>query len=57
MHQDFGRWRPAGYRCPPGARGVKFRLVQRDAYAAYTVLEPVNRLRVLASRAAMRPRG
>ncbi len=57
MHQDFRRWRPAGYRCPPGARGVKFRLVERDAYAAYTVLEPVNRLRVLASRAAMRPRG
>jgi hypothetical protein len=36
---------------------VKFRLVQRGAYRTYTVLEPVNRLRVLASRAAARPRG
>jgi hypothetical protein len=24
MHEDFMRYRPAGYRHPPGARGVKF---------------------------------
>jgi CDP-glycerol glycerophosphotransferase len=47
MHEDFCRWRPAGYRYPPGARGVKFRLVERNAYWTYSVLEPVNQLRVL----------
>lgn len=56
MHQDFRRWRPAGYRCPPGARGVKFRLVERNAYRTYTVLEPVNQVRVLVSRVASRSR-
>ncbi len=56
MHEDFRRWRPAGYRCPPGARGVKFRLVERNAYRTYAALEPVNQLRVLAGRAASRLR-
>ena len=55
MHEDFGRWQPRGYRCPPGARGMKFRLVQRNAYRTYRALEPVNRLRVLAARAARPP--
>jgi CDP-glycerol glycerophosphotransferase len=54
MHQDYVRWRPAGYRHPPGARGVKFRLVERNAYRTYSVLEPVNQLRVLVSRVASR---
>ena len=52
MHEDFVRYRPPGYRHPPGARGVKFRLVERNAYVLYTVLEPVNRLRVRLSRTA-----
>jgi CDP-glycerol glycerophosphotransferase len=56
MHQDYRRWRPAGYRPPPGARGVKFRLVERNAYRTYSVLEPVNQLRVLVSRVASRMR-
>ena len=47
MHKDFRRWRPAGYRYPPGARGVKFRLVDRNAYRTYSLLEPLNQLRVL----------
>ena len=46
MSADFRRWRPAGFVFPPGARGVKFRLAARDAYWAYLLLEPVNRLRV-----------
>jgi CDP-glycerol glycerophosphotransferase len=46
MSADFRRWRPDGYRLPPGPRGVKFRLVARDAYWAYALLDPVNRLRV-----------
>ena len=50
MHADFIRFRPPGYRHPPGARGIKFRLVERNAYWTYTVLEPVNELRVLLTR-------
>ena len=51
MSADFRRWRPEGFRFPPGPRGVKFRMVARDAYLAYSLLEPVNRLRVALSRA------
>ena len=46
MSADFRRWRPAGFCFPPGPRGVKFRLAARDAYWAYVLLDPVNRLRV-----------
>jgi CDP-glycerol glycerophosphotransferase len=46
MSADFRRWRPDGFRFPPGPRGVKFRLVARGAYWAYALLDPVNRLRV-----------
>jgi len=46
MSADFRRWRPEGFRFPPGPRGVKFRLAARDAYWAYALLDPVNRLRV-----------
>ena len=51
MHDDFAAYRPVGYQHPPGARGVKLRLVERNAYWLYSVLEPVNRLRVLLDRA------
>jgi CDP-glycerol glycerophosphotransferase len=46
MHADFAARRPPGYRRPPGARGLKFALIERDAYRAYVALEPLNRLRV-----------
>jgi CDP-glycerol glycerophosphotransferase len=46
MTADFRRWRPAGYQFPGGPRGAKFRLVARGAYGAYTLVDPVNRLRV-----------
>ena len=46
MSADFRRWRPGGFRFPPGPRGVKFRLTARDAYWAYALLDPLNRLRV-----------
>ena len=46
MSADFRRWRPDGFRFPPGPRGVKFRLTERDAYWAYVLLDPLNRLRV-----------
>jgi CDP-glycerol glycerophosphotransferase len=50
MAADFRRWRPEGYAFPPGPRGVKLRLAARDAYWAYSLLEPVNRLRLGISR-------
>jgi CDP-glycerol glycerophosphotransferase len=53
-HEDFVRHRPPGYRHPPGFRGVKFRLVERNAYGMYSVLGPVNQLRVLLTRVASR---
>lgn len=46
MSADFRRWRPAGFTFPPGPRGIKFRLAERDAFWAYSLLDPVNRLRV-----------
>ena len=46
MSADFRRWRPDGFRFPRGPRGVKFRLIARDAYWAYALLDPLNRLRV-----------
>ena len=48
--EDYIRYRPPGYQPPPGAKGVKFRLVERNAYWTFTALEPVNRVRVRAAR-------
>jgi CDP-glycerol glycerophosphotransferase len=46
MHADYLRYVPAGYQPPPGARGAKFRLIRRNAYLVYELLEPLNRIRV-----------
>jgi CDP-glycerol glycerophosphotransferase len=54
MSADFRKYRPAGWAYPGGARGVKFRLVEKNAYLAYSALEPVNQLRVLLGRAVSR---
>jgi CDP-glycerol glycerophosphotransferase len=51
MTGDFRRYRPAGYSAPPGARGMKFHLVERGAWWRYALLEPLNRARVAARRA------
>jgi hypothetical protein len=40
MAADFRRYRPPGYSAPPGARGMKFHLVERDAWVRYAILEP-----------------
>jgi CDP-glycerol glycerophosphotransferase len=50
MHTDFVRFRPDGYRLPAGPRGAKFRLIERDAYRAYLLLEPLNKFRVAGRR-------
>jgi len=54
MHEDFVRYRPAGYQHPPGARGAKMRLVERNAYWSYSLLEPLNQARVAVRRLASR---
>jgi CDP-glycerol glycerophosphotransferase len=54
MHEDFARYRPAAYQRPNGARGVKFGLVERNAYWTYSALEPLNQLRVLLARVGSR---
>ena len=46
MAADYRRYRPPGYRRPPGLRGLKIALIERDAYRAYLVLGPVNNARV-----------
>ena len=51
MAADFRRYRPPGYSAPPGARGMKFHLVERDAWVRYAILEPLNSARVSARRA------
>jgi CDP-glycerol glycerophosphotransferase len=50
MHADFVRYVPPGYQFPPGARGAKFRLIARDAYWTYELLEPLNRARIMLRR-------
>jgi CDP-glycerol glycerophosphotransferase len=51
MAADYRRYRPAGYRRPPGLRGMKIALIERDAYRAYRVLGPLNNARVAVARA------
>ena len=51
MAADYHRYRPAGYRRPPGLRGMKFALIERDDYRAYLVLGPLNNARVAVARA------
>jgi CDP-glycerol glycerophosphotransferase len=50
MHEDFVRYRPLAYQHPPGARGAKLRLVERNAYWTYSLLEPLNQARVALRR-------
>ncbi len=50
MAADYRRYRPAGYRRPPGLRGMKVALIEWDAYGAYQVLGPLNNARVAAAR-------
>ena len=58
MHADFDKYRPPAYVHPGGFRGIKFRLIERNAYWAYSILDPANKIRVRAvSGAAAGRRG
>jgi CDP-glycerol glycerophosphotransferase len=50
MHQYYVDFAPPGYRRPPGLRGIKFGLIEKNYYWTYCVLGPVNKLRVTMSR-------
>ena len=50
MHADFVRYAPDHYALPAGAKGAKFRLIKRNSYVTYELLEPVNRVRVALRR-------
>jgi CDP-glycerol glycerophosphotransferase len=50
IHADYVTYQPTGFVRPPGARGAKFALIERNAYWTYEALEPVNRLRVALRR-------
>jgi CDP-glycerol glycerophosphotransferase len=56
MHADYRRYRPAGFRRPDGPRGVKFWLIEHDAYWAYELLAPANDARVAAREKLRRGR-
>lgn len=52
MHAHFLRYVPAAYHYPGGFRGVKYRLIKMNAYGTYSVVDPMNKLRVRASSGA-----
>ncbi|MCW2919107.1 MAG: hypothetical protein JWN52_7175, partial [Actinomycetia bacterium] len=53
----FRAYRPAGYTHPGGLRGLQYRLVERDADRAYTLLQPLNKARISLREGAGRIRG
>ncbi len=53
MAEDFARYRPPNYMYPPGVHGLKYRLVEHDAYRAYLIIQPANQVRI-ALRNALR---
>jgi CDP-glycerol glycerophosphotransferase len=52
MHRDYVNYLPAGYKEPGGFRGVKFQLIKKNAYWAYSLLDPANKVRVRIGRGA-----
>jgi CDP-glycerol glycerophosphotransferase len=45
MHDHYEEYKPPAYQPPPSFRGVKFRLIEKDAYLGYRVLAMLNDLR------------
>jgi CDP-glycerol glycerophosphotransferase len=54
MHLDYLKYRPARYKRPSGFRGLKFQLIKKNAYWAYTLLDPANKVRTWMGRSARR---
>lgn len=51
----YAEYVPPGSRLPDGFRGMKFWLIARGFYGWYTVLDPLNRVRLAAQRVLTRP--
>jgi CDP-glycerol glycerophosphotransferase len=45
MHAHYEVFKPRGYERPAAFRGVKFGLIEKDAYVGYRLLAPLNDLR------------
>jgi CDP-glycerol glycerophosphotransferase len=56
LGHHFQTYRPAGYTYPRGLRGLQYRLVERDAHRAYTLLQPLNKARISLREGADRVR-
>lgn len=54
MHRDYLNYMPAGYQEPVGLRGVKFRLIKKNAYWPYSLLGQANKVRVRVDRGTRR---
>ena len=52
MHDHFLQYAPPTYEHPGGFRGIKFRLIKKNAHGTYSILDPLNKLRIKASSCA-----
>lgn len=50
MHQFYVNFAPPGYHRPPGFRGIKFALIEKNSYWTYRALAPANKIRVTICR-------
>lgn len=57
MNVHFVRFEPQDYRPPRGLRGIKFQLVERSLFRLYSLLDPINKVRVWVKHAGHFPRG
>jgi len=45
MHEHYEAFKPDDFQRPPSFRGIKFVLIEKDAYLGYGLLAPLNGLR------------
>jgi CDP-glycerol glycerophosphotransferase len=57
MNADFVRFEPPDYRPPGGLRGIKFQLIQHNLLRLYSVLDPINKVRVWVGNSGHFARG
>lgn len=50
MHAHYAKYKPLGYLRPAAFRGMKFFLIEKDAYLSYRLLTPMNDVRNMVNR-------
>ena len=50
MSEHYRRFVPSGYTPPEGVDGVKYRMIERDAYSTFSVLKTANQGRLAARK-------